>query len=174
MSAASSIFKILTAENWLVADPASTIFSKVSHTDGTATPMSGHEWLSLFLDPTLSNSVPENVHALFEVARGSLAYGYFFYPLYTLAYEQLFRAAETAVNAKCKMLGAPNKTTRFVDKIQFLLDRQVISDSERLDWDAVRNFRNLTSHPERQNILPPGAVASLLVRLTERINKLFA
>ena len=67
--------------------------------------MSGQEWLSLFLDPTLSKSVPENVRALFEVARRSSAYGYFFYPLYTLACEQLFRIAEAAVsevqNARC-------------------------------------------------------------------------
>ena len=106
----SDNFKTLTSENWLVADPASTIFSKVSHTDGTATPMSGQEWLSLFLDPTLSKPVPDNVRALFEVARGSLAYGYFFYPLYTLACEQLFRVAEAAVSEKCRMLGAPKKT----------------------------------------------------------------
>jgi hypothetical protein len=128
--------------NWLVADPDSTIFSKVSHTDGTVTPMSGQEWLSLFLDPTLSKSVPENVRTLFEVARGSLAYGYFFNPLYK--------------------------------KLQFLFDRRVLSEEERLDWDAVRQFRNSTSHPQQQMILPPGAVASLLGSIGETINKLFA
>ena len=175
MTGVSSNFKILTPENWLFADPASTIFSKISHTDGTVTPMSGQEWLALFLDPTLSKSVPENVRALFEVARGSLAYGYFFYPLYTLACEQLFRVAEAAVSEKCRMLGASAKKTKtFEKKVQFLFDSQVISDEERLDWDAVRNFRNSTSHPQQQMILPPGAVASLLFRIGEKVNKLFA
>ena len=109
MTAVSPNFKILTPENWLVADPASTIFSKISHTDGTVTPMSGQEWLCLFRDPTLSKSVPKNVRTLFEVARGSLAYGYFFYPLYTLACEQLLRVAEAAVSEKCRMLRASPK-----------------------------------------------------------------
>ncbi len=136
--------------------------------------MTGEEWLALFLDPTLSKSVPDNVRTLFEVARGSLAYGYFFYPLYTLACEQLFRVAEAAVSEKCKILGAPKKTRRFKDKVQFLFDSQVISEEERLDWDAVRHFRNSTSHPQQQMILPPGAVASLLFRIGEKVNKLFA
>jgi hypothetical protein len=75
----SDNFKTLTSENWLTADPTSVIFVKLSHTDGTVTQMTGEEWLALFLDPILSKSVPENVRVLFEVARGSLAYGYFFY-----------------------------------------------------------------------------------------------
>ncbi len=166
--------KTLTSENWLTADPSSVIFVKLSHKDGTTTRMTGEEWLALFLDPTLSKSVPDNVRTLFEVARGSLAYGYFFYPLYTLACEQLFRVAEAAVSEKCKILGAPKKTRRFKDKVQFLFDSQVISEEERLDWDAVRHFRNSTSHPQQQMILPPGAVASLLFRIGEKVNKLFA
>jgi hypothetical protein len=154
--------------------PSSVIFVKLSHIDGAVTQMTGEEWLALFLDPTLSETVPENVRVLFEVARGSLAYGYFFYPLYTLACEQLFRVAEAAVSEKCRMLGAPKKVNRFKDKVQFLFDRKVISDQERLDWDAVRKFRNSTSHPQQQMILPPGAVASLLFRIGEKVNKLFA
>ena len=74
----SDNFKTLTSENWLTADPSSVIFLKVSHKDGTTTRMTGEEWLTLFLDPKLSKSVPENLRTLFEVARGSLAYGYFF------------------------------------------------------------------------------------------------
>lgn len=169
----SDNFKTLTSENWLTADPTSVIFVKLSHTDGTVTQMTGEEWLALFLDPILSKSVPENVRVLFEVARGSLAYGYFFYPLYTLACEQLFRVAEAAVSEKCRMLSSPKKMSRFKQKVQFLFDSQVISDQERLDWDAVREFRNSTSHPQQQMILPPGAVASLLFKIGERINKLF-
>ena len=126
-----------------------------------------------FLIQHLSKSVPENVRTLFEVARGSLAYGYFFYPLYTLACEQLFRVAETAISEKCKLLGESKKARTFEKKLQLLFDRKVLSDEERLVWDAVRQFRNSTSHPQQQMILPPGAVASLLFRTAEKINKLF-
>jgi len=31
---------------------------------------------------------------MYEAARASMCYGYFFYPLYTLATQQLFRVAE--------------------------------------------------------------------------------
>lgn len=170
----SDNFKTLTSENWLTADPSSTVFVKVAHKDGTITQLTGEEWLALFLDPTLSKSVPENVTALFEVARGSLVYGYCFYPLYTLACEQLFRVAEAAVSEKCKMLDAPKKTKTFEKKVKFLFDHQIISEPEYLDWDAVRELRNSTSHPEQQMILPPSAVAFLLFRIGEKINKLFA
>jgi hypothetical protein len=170
----SDNFKTLSGENWLTADPSSEIFVKVSHKDGTTTRMTGEEWLALFLDPTLSKTVPENLRTLFEVARASLAYGYFFYPLYTLACEQLFRVAETAISEKCKLVGAPKKADTFEKKIKFLFNSKVLSDEERLDWDAVRQFRNSTSHPQQQMILPPGAVASLLFKIGEKVNKLFA
>jgi hypothetical protein len=166
-------FKTLTSENWLMPDPTSVVFVKLSHQDGKISTMTGEEWLGLFLDPRLSMSVPENVRALFEVARGSLAYGYFFYPLYTLACEQLFRVAETAVSEKCKMMGAPKKVRTFEHKVQFLLDNQALSAEDKLEWDAVRLFRNSTSHPNRQHILPPGAVASLLFSIGQKINALF-
>ena len=167
-------FKTLTTENWLQPDTASVPFVKLSHSDGTVSRMSAEDWLSFFLDPTLSKSVPENVHTLFEVARGSLAYGYFFCPLYTLACEQLFRTAEAAVSEKCELLVAPKGVKTFKDKVQFLMERQVISAEQFSDWDGVRMFRNLTSHPERQKILPPGAVATLLFGISEAINELFA
>src|SRR5919202_1342535 len=94
--------KILTTENWLQPDPTSTIFAQVSSSDGSVSPMSGNDWVALFLKPSLVEAVPEDVRKLFEVARGALAYGYFFYPLYTLAGEQLFRVAECSVSAKCQ------------------------------------------------------------------------
>lgn len=166
--------KTLTINNWLQPDPASAHFVRRSYSDGTVSRLSAEDWLSFFLDPTLSESVPENVHSLFEVARGSLVYGYFFYPLYTLACEQLFRVAETAVTEKCKMLGAPKRVKKFHDKVQFLKETQVISAEQYSDLDELRRFRNSTSHPELQAILSPGAVTTLLFGITDTINELFA
>jgi hypothetical protein len=113
------------------------------------------------------------VHALFEVARGSLAYGYFFYPLYALAGEQLFRVAEAAVSAKCNLLGAPKKLN-FYKRLKFLLDNKVISNQEYFEWESIRKLRNVSSHPQQQNILPPGTVSMLLGRVADKINALFA
>lgn len=56
-----------------------------------------------------------------------MVYGYFFYPLYTLASEQLFRVAEAVVTHKCHELGAsPKKMNTFEKKVQYLLDEGVI------------------------------------------------
>jgi len=135
--------------------------------------MSGEDWVEQFLEPSLTAKIPDDVRKLFEVARGALAYGYFFYPLYTLASEQLFRVVECAVSAKCDILGAPKRVKRFKDKIDFLLGKNIISRQDFIWWDAIRNFRNLVSHPQQQNILPPGAVATTLSRIAEEINGLF-
>ena len=165
--------KTLTTENWLQPDPTSTIFVRLSHADGSVSPMSGEDWVAQFLAPSLDDNVPEEVRRLFEVARGALAYGYFFYPLYTLAGEQLYRVAEAAVTEKCALLGAPKKAS-FQDKIKFLVDKNVIPNEEFIRWDAFRQLRNMSSHPRRQNILPPGIVATTLHLVAERINALFA
>ncbi len=135
--------------------------------------MSGEDWAGIFLGPKLDGKVPEEVHRLFEVARGALTYGYFFYPLYTLAGEQLYRVAEAAVSEKCALLAAP-KRLRFHEQIQFLRDKNVIADVDFPRWDAIRHLRNMSSHPEQQNILPPGMVATTLHLVVENINGLFA
>lgn len=134
--------------------------------------MSGEDWAEQFLEPSLDDRVPEEVRKLFEVARGAIAYGYFFYPLFTLANEQLYRVVEAAVSEKCALLGAPKRSS-FQDKIKFLLDRNVIADVDFPRWDAIRMLRNMSSHPERQNILPPGMVATTLYLVAQMINSLF-
>jgi len=117
--------------------------------------------------------VPQDIQALFEVARGALLYGYFFYPLYALAVEQLFRVAEAAVSHQCKALGAPNSKKRFAEKIRWLAKRGVIPETDIPTWNAVRELRNSASHPERQSIFTPGMATGSLERATEKINALF-
>jgi hypothetical protein len=134
--------------------------------------MTGEDWATQFLNPHLDERVPEEVRSLFEVARGALAYGYFFYPLFTLAAEQLYRVAEAAVSAKCTLLGAPKRFS-FQEKIQFLLDRNVIAGENFPQWNAVRLLRNKSSHPKEQTILTPGMVATMLEQIAKRINELF-
>jgi hypothetical protein len=165
--------KSLTTEHWLQPDPTSTIFVQMSRVDGSVRPMSGEDWAALFLSPSLDDKVPEEVRKLFEVARGAMTYGYFFYPLVTLANEQLYRVAEAAISEKCALFGGPKRSS-FQDKIKFLLDRNVIADVDFPRWDAIRLLRNMSSHPQRQDIRPPGMVATTLHLVAERINGLFA
>jgi hypothetical protein len=165
-------FKAINQQNWLEPDEAIKGFVKIPPT-GRPQSMSGEDWLQPILAPKLLEAVPQDVQALFEVARGALLYGYFFYPLYTLAAEQLFRVAEAAVSHKCKALGAPNSKKRFADKITWLANKGVIPEADVPAWDAIRGLRNYASHPERQSILMPSMAIGSLVRVTEKINALF-
>lgn len=139
-------------------------------------------WVAEAMKPQLVGAVPEEVVRLFEVARGSILYGWFFYPLLTLASEQLHRVQEAAVRARCKMAGIPlTKTLKdgsvrsrsFAELIGEIAGRGIIRHDERGTWDATRNLRNMSSHPERQMILPPGHALAAIELAARRINQIF-
>lgn len=127
------------------------------------------------LQPQLLASVPEEVRALFEVARGSMIYGVFFYPLLTLGSEQCHRVAEAAVAAKCKAVmpvGAGKKFTSFKENVEKLIAAGlVVHNVDR--WRLVVKLRNHASHPASQSIASPGMALTTLMDTVECINGLF-
>lgn len=129
-------FKKLTVDNWLEPDKVSSSFVGISTVDGQVHTISGNEWVSCILKPNLIEAVPTEIRALFEVARSALAYGYFFYPLYTLAGEQLFRVAETAVNLKCKEMGAPRSKDTFQKKSKLSYTNQSHPPTEKRNMEC--------------------------------------
>ncbi len=165
--------KKLTPENWLKPEPVMSLFVQMGPGDPQLRPMSGDDWVKAIATPTLNELVPEDVRVLFETARGALAYGYFFYPLYALGMEQAFRVGEAAVTHKCKAMDAPSKIKTLYGRIDWLVAKGVIPEQEKPAWHAIRNLRNIGSHPERQTLLPPGTVIGTLVRMAEKINALF-
>ncbi len=165
-------FKKIIPENWLQPDPFLRAFSKL--TPNGPEPITSDDLLNDILDPQLSESVPLEVKALFEVARGAMCYGYFFYPLYTLADEQLYRVVETAVSLKCKALSAPKRVKTFAQGIDYLIEVSIIPESEKLRWEGIRGLRNGASHPENQSIVPPGNAIHSLHLIAKIINLLFS
>lgn len=166
-------FKKLTVDNWLEPDEVSCSFVRISPTDGEAHPITGNEYVNDILKPSLIETVPMEIQALFEVARSALGYGYFFYPLYTLGGEQLFRVVEAAVAHKCKAMEAPRCVRTFEKQVDYLILEKVIPEQEGQLWYAIRQLRNIASHPKSQSILPPGPVIGILERTAEKINALF-
>jgi predicted nuclease with RNAse H fold len=139
-------------------------------------------WVEEAMKPQLVSAVPEDVVRLFEIARGSILYGWLFYPLLTLASEQLHRVQEAAVRARCKIGGIPlTKTLKggsvrsrnFADLIGELAGRGIIRYDERGMWDAARTLRNMSSHPERPMIAPPGYALAAIDVTARRINQIF-
>lgn len=165
-------FKQLTSENWSEPDPVMRHFSFIPRA-GPPRPATAEDWVRDFLRLELSPAVPRNVRDLFEVARGVCLYGWFFYPLYQLGEDQLFRVIDAAVGAKCVQAGGPKAGASFAARISWLLKRGVIPEAERVHWDSLRNLRNFASHPEMQMIHPPGSVLMSFQLANQQINALF-
>lgn len=162
-------FKQLSLENWLTPEDLSFLVS-VDHETGTPSAIGPNGWADRFLKPRLDSAIPSSVGALFEVARGAMLYGCFFHPLFTLATEQLFRVHESALTERCKELGAPVAIKSFAAKIAWLETYGVISGSDALRWNAVRQLRNAASHPQGQMILMPTHALMCLDTAVELIN----
>lgn len=164
--------KILTLENWMNPDPL--MGNLVMLDNNKLSIMSAEDWAVSILEPQLAETVPIEIRKLFEVARGSMLYGYFFYPLFTLAFEQLTRVAEAAVGEKCKQITASKSANTFQKRVAYLRKENVLSEEENAQWDALRNLRNIGSHPDQQTILPPGVTLGFVFGISGLINKLFA
>lgn len=127
-----------------------------------------------FLEPKLNLQVPIPVQRLFEVARGTLIYGYYFYPLFTLGIEQLSRVSESAITEKCLSLSIKKRKDSFNEKLKALKNQNIIKETDFEFWDNTRQLRNYFSHPENQNLFPPGVSFGMLKTITQKINELFS
>jgi len=170
-------FKQLTVENYQEADPTLTPFVRMSGKDGSIRTLSEADWAEKVLAVELSEQVPLEVRRLFAVARGAFLYGFFFYPMYTLGTEQLFRVAESAVNGKCRDVGVSAERLRklnFKEKVERLIKKGVIQPNVQRRWEALWELRGMTSHPEDQTGLLAYTAIDELRRIAADINGLFA
>jgi hypothetical protein len=164
--------KKLTLENWLQTDPATASFFRIDP-ELQPIPIEGKEWFEYFSSLELSESVPDEVCKLFDVARGCLCYGYFFYPLFTLGLEQVFRVLEAAVMLRCHQMSAPAGVKSYMNGVEWLLSKNAIAREEDDRWRYNVGMRNLASHPQGQSILPPTVVKRMVEGVMNNINALF-
>ncbi len=164
-------YKKINIQNWLKLDLKGTF-------NGTA-----EMWLDFHLRSRLAPEVPEQVGTLFEVARGSMIYGCFFFPLLTLASEQCHRVLEAAAKIRCEQLKIPLEIKRnngkvypkrYTEIVEDLVQHGNIEKNDKIKWDAGRSMRNQTSHPDSQILLVPGMTITILDTTVELINKLYS
>lgn len=166
-------FKQLTSENWLEMDEVMLAFKRQIR-DGSTTMPTGEDRVNEIYAYELNENVPLDVQKVFEVARGTMVYGYLFYPLYTLASDQLYRALETAVIKKCEIENAPkSKTKGYQKQIEWLTEAGFINKSETRVWEYGRIRRNSVSHLQKQHISLPVHAYSTLETAVKQINSLF-
>jgi hypothetical protein len=164
--------KRITKENLLERDDPG-LFSNLSQ----------DLWVEFLSKSQISKKVPEDISRLLEVVRGSMAYGWFFYPLMTLASEQCFRVLETAVFMRCDQLKIPlteiskdsknSRNRRFNDLIDDLHKIAVINSTDRIKWEGARSLRNQVSHPKGQMLLVPGQTIANFDVAVGLVNRLF-
>lgn len=165
--------KRITLDNWRQPDPASSLPTMVNRLAGSVRSITPEDYIAPALEPQLVESVPEDVRDLYEVARGALAYGFYFYPLFTLATDQSLRVAEAAVEAKARGMGCPKKASTFEKRITWLGAQGVIPAADLEKWHDLRHMRNESSHPRHQHIFPPAGVFAMFRHVAELVNSLF-
>lgn len=175
---ASVSFKRLTANNWDEPDETSSIWVRRSRLVPGEIPVDGNAWARKFLAVELTGPVPTDVADLFEGARGTLLYGWFYYPLYAIGEEQLHRVADTAVATRYQELAGPtNKrghVPSFVERIKWLVSRGVIAAEREHQWEAIRVLRNIGTHPRFQALHTPNDVLRSLEIVADFVSALFA
>lgn len=164
-------FKNLTVENWSESDPTSGILVSVSPRTGVQA-MTGDAWAEEFLRPQLDADVPAPIRELFEVARGACLYGWFFYPLYVLAEEQMFRVADAAL-AHAHVEAGETGELSFQARVDWAISRGLIAGRDGNRWMAIVDLRNLTSHPLGVSIAPQTDALHTLRLLARCINEIF-
>ena len=148
------LFKKLTPDNWHEVDRTASHIVRVRE-DDTENELNEDDWAGLILQCELSSRAPEDLCHMFEVARGVLCYGCYFYPLYTLGSEQLYRVLNAALIHKCRQMNAPKEIDGFYKALQWLNQSGTFSEARFNQWDASRGLRNDTSHANCQHSYDP-------------------
>jgi len=169
--------KKLGVFNWQVPDTTTVGWRTMAGAAKTE-----EDWVKFFLAPTLDSHVPVQLAKLLEVARGAMIYSWYFYPLATLGAEQCFRLYDTGTRIRCGQLGISTKTVTkkgvemdapFSANVKSLMKKGIIQETDQYRWDAIRELRNSSSHPERQTILAPDDAQTILCVVVELLNDLF-
>ena len=165
-------FKQLSTENWTQPDETNRAFGRISPVAGPVR-MREQDWAREFLAVELSAEVPEQIDDLFSIARGAMLYGWFFYPLFRLGEEQLYRVLEAAAKHRYRGAGGAEDEPSFHEAVAYLLERDLIAPSEAERWTAARRLRNIASHPEQAAVVPPGMALRMLRAAQRDIDSLF-
>lgn len=166
-------FKKISLDTWLQPDNLNSHFVRYSEDFQEKHVITDIERLKDILVPQLNECVPLEIHKLFEVARGAIAYGYYFYPLYTLGREQLYRVADAALIHKYIRVSGRKSRASFSNRILYFKNENLFTQEEVNNWFDIKEFRNIASHPEDQSILYPNDALEALCKVSAAINCLY-
>lgn len=169
-------FKNITPDNVHLCDPETERFLGISSPRKLMAGSIAHGvWTREFLKAELKGEVPIEIRRLFEVARGAMIYGFYFYPLYTLGCEQLYRVIETAMNIwwKRSSSNTDQKVKGFHKRIEWLANKGRLPKKRLELWRGIKELRNSGSHPDDQRLWSPKEVGENLAGASLLLNELF-
>lgn len=162
--------KRVTSGNWLAADPIMSAFAGYDEAD----PMTfGERLVNDSESLSLSEKVPSEIVRLYEMARAAICYGYLFYPLYTLGFEQLSRCADAALQRRLSEVVPKIAKQPFYRRIEWSAKNGVIEPGAAPLWHHIRELRNAGAHSDGRTILPPSWAIGQLDTTVDLVNSLF-
>jgi hypothetical protein len=104
-----------------------------------------------------------------------MVYGCYYYPLFTLGFEELYRVKEAAFREAVLLAGAPKNTVRGTyERMQtWAKEANLIDEAEANRWQASRSLRNAYSHKMSRTLVGPNDAISNLDTTVELIEKLY-
>ena len=157
--------QVLTDENFLEPSPIALMFSPWGLSSTGPAPATEEEVRSRvkqFTSVTLHDGVPKQLWRMFEVAKGAMVYGIFFYPLYTLGGDHLYRGFEYLVRLQYEKLRREKLTADLRSQVKWLIDNGHFPEPAPERWMAAYEIRNLVSHPKMQSIDHPNGALRIL------------
>lgn len=167
-------FKKLTSDNWLKADPVMNHMVLFSKLPAEFDPRLASDWVKRILDIKIDERVPENIRGMYAVAKGMAVYGILFYPLFTMASQQLYRIVETAIIQRGKDLGMPDTLRKMNARLDWLQNHKYITDRGRAMLRLMCDIRNHVSHPQNQELHWPASAIGDLERIAGDVEGIFA
>jgi len=167
--------KVLTEKNFLEPDRTSMRFSpRGLGAPVKATKAEIENRVKSVLEIGLKETTPPQICNLFDVAKGAMVYGIFFYPLYTLGMEQLTRVFEAAVSHKVGEINPRLSNMNLRPKVEWLIKRKLLPGPVPERWIALSELRNAFSHPRDQTLVGPPDARRMLRDLKAVIDHLFS
>jgi len=152
-------------------DCRSTVFVKLDTRTGTAEPMIVQDYYRHVADIRLNEEVPEEVRSYMEAVKSLFAYGYFYYPFFTLAALLGTTALEMALRAKLPV--ARDDRRGMGALLKQATQQNLLGNAEATLAASLKHLRNTFAHPTGHWIMAPGQASGVLIAAGEMINRLW-
>ena len=119
----------------------------------------------------LDDAVPLDVRRAFQMALGAMAYAYWYYPLFTLAAQQILRVADFASDVFARERGFDLQYS-LAARLKTLAKAQAIDELQLRRWEGIRRLRNSATHPSFQQIWGPAQAIDIARAVADAINTL--